>query len=209
MEILQKYFPKLSEKQLQQFAQLKPLYEEWNQKINVISRKDIDNLEDRHILHSLAIVSVVRFRTGAQILDLGTGGGFPGIPLAIFYPNVQFKLIDGTGKKIRVANEIIEALGLKNVTAEQVRAEELKKQKFDFVVCRAVASLEKLRLWSARLLKRKQNHALPNGLLTLKGGDIESEIKELPKGEYVEAYPIPDFFEEAIFEDKYVVYVQG
>ncbi len=209
MQILQKYFPNLSEEQFNQFAQLKPLYEDWNQKINVISRKDIENLDYRHILHSLSIVSVVRFRTGAEILDLGTGGGFPGIPLAIFFPNVKFKLIDGTGKKIKVVKEVIQALDLKNVTAEQVRAEELKKQKFDFVVCRAVASLEKLRLWSARLLKRNHRHALPNGLLTLKGGDIKSEIDELPKGEYVEVFPISESFEESIFEDKYVVYLQG
>lgn len=209
MDILKKYFPKLSEKKLAQFQQLKPLYEDWNQKINVISRKDIDNLEYRHILHSLAIARVVGFAPGSRILDIGTGGGFPGIPLAIFYPNVQFKLIDGTGKKIRVVNEVIQALDLKNVTAEQVRAEELKKQKFDFVVCRAVASLDKLVNWSKRLIRYEQNHGLPNGLLTLKGGDIQSEIKELPKGEYVELFPLTKFFEEEMFQDKYVVYVQG
>lgn len=209
MEILKKYFPKLTEKQLSQFEQLKPLYEDWNQKINVISRKDIDNLEYRHILHSLAIARVIGFAPGSRILDIGTGGGFPGIPLAIFFPQVQFKLVDGTGKKIRVVNEVIQALNLKNVTAEQARAEELKKQKFDFVVCRAVASLDKLVMWSKRLIRYEQKHGLPNGLLTLKGGDIESEIKELPKGEYSEVFPLSDFFEEEMFEEKYVVYVQG
>ena len=209
MELLIKYFPKLTEKQLSRFEQLKPLYEDWNQKINVISRKDIDNLEYRHILHSLAIARVIGFAPGSRILDIGTGGGFPGIPLAIFFPQVQFKLIDGTGKKIRVVNEVIQALNLKNVTAEQVRAEELKKQKFDFVVCRAVASLDKLVMWSKRLIRYEQKHGLPNGLLTLKGGDIESEIKELPKGEYTEVFPLSDFFEEETFEEKYVVYVQG
>lgn len=209
MEILKKYFPQLKEKQLSKFEQLKPLYEEWNQKINVISRKDIENLEYRHILHSLAIARVIGFKPGSRVLDIGTGGGFPGIPLAIFYPGVQFKLIDGTGKKIRVVNEVIQALDLKNVTAEQVRAEELKKQKFDFVVCRAVASLDKLVTWSKRLIRREQSHGLPNGLLTLKGGDIRAEIKELPKGEYVETFPLSDFFEEEMFQEKYVVYVQG
>jgi len=207
METILSYFRDLNDQQQNQFQLLGPLYKEWNQKINVISRKDIDNLYTRHVLHSLSIPAVVRFRSGADILDLGTGGGFPGIPLAILYPEVNFTLIDGTRKKIHVVQEVVEALGLQNVTAHQKRAEELKG-KFDFVVSRGVARLSKLVSWSQHLLKRKERHALPNGLLVLKGGDIDSEIKELPAGNYVEVYPINDFFAEAEFEDKYVIYVQ-
>ena len=191
------------------YEQLPALYEEWNAKINVISRKDIDNIAARHILHSLAIPPVVRFRTGAEILDLGTGGGFPGIPLAIFYPNVNFHLVDGTAKKIRVVQEVTNALGLTNVNAEQKRAEEIKKKRYDFVVCRAVASLEKLMIWTQRLYKREHQHAIPNGLLTLKGGNLREEIKALGKGHYVERYPLTDFFKEHMFEEKCVIYVQG
>lgn len=208
MDTLLQYFPKLSEKQQQQFEQLGPLYREWNDKINVISRKDIDNLYAHHILHSLGIVNVVKFRTGAKILDLGTGGGLPGIPLAIFYPNVQFTLIDGTRKKIKVVQEIIDALGLENAEAKHIRAEELK-DRFDFVTCRAVASLEKLVPWTQRLLRREERHALPNGLLTLKGGALKQEIKALGKGVYVEQFPLSDFFKDEYYEEKYVVYVQG
>ncbi len=208
MDIILKYFPKLSEKQKEQFAQLEPLYKEWNQKINVISRKDIDNLYPHHILHSLAIARLAFFAPGAEILDLGTGGGLPGIPLAILFPETQFTLVDGTRKKVLVANEIIQAIGLKNAQSRQVRAEEMK-EKFDFVVCRAVASLDKLVEWSFPRIKKKQQHALPNGLITLKGGDIESEIKALPKSSYTEYYPLSDFFEEKYFQEKYVVYVQA
>ncbi len=207
MDKILSYFPDLTETQQKQFSQLGELYKDWNQKINVISRKDIDNLYVRHVLHSLAIPPVVRFRTGADILDLGTGGGFPGIPLAILYPDVNFTLIDGTRKKIFVVQEVVDALGLENVTARQVRAEELKG-KFDFVVTRAVARLDKLILWSQRLIKNKENHAIPNGILALKGGDVESEIKEIPKGNYSEIYPINDFFKEDEFNEKYVIYVQ-
>lgn len=209
MEILKKYFPDLTEEQLEQYQQLPELYQEWNAKINVISRKDMDNIEGRHILHSLAIIPIVRFRTGADILDLGTGGGFPGIPMAIFYPNVNFHLVDGTAKKIRVVQEVVNALGLKNVTAEQKRAEEIKKKRYDFVICRAVASIEKLHLWTQRLYKKEHQHALPNGLLTLKGGNLKKEFKLLPKGNYVERYNIQDFFKEDYFEEKCVVYLQG
>ena len=207
MEQILSYFPNLNETQQQQFQQLEALYKDWNQKINVISRKDIDNLYERHVLHSLAIPPIVRFRSGADILDLGTGGGFPGIPLAIFYPEVNFTLIDGTRKKIHVVQEITNALGLQNVTAKQIRAEELKG-KFDFVVTRAVARLDKLIQWSQRLIRSKERHAIPNGILALKGGDIKTEIKEIPKGNYVEIYPINDFFTEEAFIDKYVIYVQ-
>jgi len=209
MEILKKYFPDLTEEQLEQYRRLPALYQEWNAKINVISRKDMDNIEGRHILHSLAIIPIVRFRSGADILDLGTGGGFPGIPLAIFYPNVNFHLVDGTAKKIRVVQEIVDALGLKNVVAEQARAEEIKKKRYDFVVCRAVASIDKLHLWTQRLYKKEHQHALPNALLTLKGGDLTKEMKLLPKGNYIEKYSIQDFFKEDYFEEKCVVYLQG
>ena len=207
MCIRDSYFPDLTEIQQKQFSQLGDLYKDWNQKINVISRKDIDNLYVRHVLHSLAIPPVVRFRSGADILDLGTGGGFPGIPLAILYPEVNFTLIDGTRKKIHVVQEVVDAIGLTNVTARQIRAEELKA-KFDFVVTRAVARLDKLIMWSQRLIKNKENHAIPNGILALKGGDVKAEAKDIPKGNYVEIYPINDFFKEEEFKEKYVIYVQ-
>ena len=209
MELIQKYFPELSAEQVHQYEKLLPLYQEWNEKINVISRKDIENLYERHVLHSLSIVEVMKFRSGSHILDLGTGGGFPGIPLAIFYPKVKFTLIDGTRKKIAVVNEVIQALNLKNVEAIQMRAEELKKVRFDFVVTRAVAGLNKLIPWSRRLLKTKHLHKLPNGIIALKGGRLDHEVRDLPKGEYVERYKISDFFEEEYFEEKYVVYAQG
>lgn len=207
MEIIQKYFPELSDIQIKQFSQLGPLYMEWNQKINVVSRKDIDNIYDHHILHSLAIAKIISFKPNATILDLGTGGGLPGIPLAILFPDTNFILADGTGKKIKVVNEIIEALELKNVNGIHSRAEELK-MKFDFVICRAVAKLDKLVTWTSRLIKNQQVHSLPNGLITLKGGAIKEEIKELPKGEYTEVYPLSNFFEEAYYEEKVAVYVQ-
>lgn len=209
MEEILKYFPDLSEKQIEQFEALGPLYQDWNQKINVISRKDIDNLYPHHILHSLAIAKVVKFKPGANILDLGTGGGLPGIPLAILFPETHFMLIDGTRKKITVVQEIIQAIGLKNATAEQHRAEELKSKKFDFVVCRAVASLEKLIAWSFPLLEiDQQQHALPNGLLTLKGSNISAEMAVLPKGHYIENYKISDFFKVEYYQEKSVIYAQ-
>jgi len=210
MKLILKYFPELNDTQLKQLEQLEALYGHWNQKINLISRKDIDNLYERHVLHSLAIAKVVKFKPTAEILDIGTGGGFPGIPLAIFFPQTQFTLVDGTLKKIKVVREVANSIGLKNVEALQIRAEELKKRRFDFVVCRAVASLEKLVDWSSRLLKNKQQHVLPNGLITLKGGRvIQLEINALPKGEYVEIFPVSDFFDEIYFAEKQVVYVQG
>jgi len=208
MEIIHKYFPKLTDKQQEQFTKLAPLYQDWNQKINVISRKDIENIYDHHVLHSLAIAAVIRFRAGSEILDLGTGGGFPGIPLAILFPETKFTLIDGTLKKIKVVQAAIEGLGLENVEAMQMRAEELKKRRFDFIVTRAVARLPQLMQWSERLMKSKHVHPLPNGLIALKGGRVQAEIKELPKGHYAELYPINDFFDEEYFEEKFVVYVQ-
>ncbi len=208
MELIREYFPKLTEKQMQQFTQLEELYTDWNSKINVISRKDIDNLYERHILHSLAIAKFIKFRTGSKIVDLGTGGGFPGIPLAILFPNVQFTLIDGTGKKITVVNAVAEAIGLDNAVGIQARAEELK-MRFDFVVTRAVATLDKLRPWTQRLVHQKDVHPIPNGLIALKGGRINAEIAALGKGTYVETYPLSDYFKQDFFEEKYLVYVQA
>lgn len=212
MTLLDKYFPNLDEEQRARFQQLLVLYPEWNSKINVISRQDIENLEERHILHSLAAAKVFQFKPSAHLLDLGTGGGFPGIPLAIMFPETHFTLVDGTGKKIRVVQEIIEALGLQNAMALQARAEELKMNgQFDFVLSRGVATLDKLLVWSQRLLKKKHLHAYPNGIVALKGGDLHTEIQALPgKGEnYSEVFPIRGFFKEAFFDEKFVVYVQG
>ena len=208
VEIIHKYFPGLSEQQTRQFIQLGPLYREWNQKINVFSLKDIDHLYDHHILHALAIAKVISFLPGAEVLDLGTGGGLPGIPLAILFPDTRFLLIDGTRKKIQVTEEIARSAGLSNVTTRHIRAEEVT-QKFDFVVCRAVASLDKLLAWSRPLLKRKHQHALPNGLITLKGGDLQAEIGALPRHEYVERFALSDFFAEPYYQEKFAVYVQG
>ena len=205
-----KYFPKLTDEQQAQFTQLMPLYKDWNEKINVISRKDIDNLYLHHILHSLAIVKIMTFKDGANILDLGTGGGFPGIPLAILYPSVNFTLVDSTAKKIRVVQEVVDVLGLKNVTAIHTRVEDIKNVQFDFVVTRAVTSLDQLLRWSYKLIKKQHQHALPNGILALKGGNtIREEIKALGKGQYAEINFIQKFFKEAYFEDKAVVYVQA
>ncbi len=208
MDLILEYFPNLTTQQIEQFAQLEDLYKEWNAQINVISRKDIDNLYERHVLHSLAIAKMVTFRQDSQVIDLGTGGGFPGIPLAIFFPKVSFTLIDGTRKKIRVVEAIVEAIELKNVQAKPIRAEECK-DRADFVVTRAVASLDKLLLWSRKLLKTKQMNALPNGLIALKGGNIEGEIDLIHKDEYKEVYDIREYFDRPAFDEKYVVYVQG
>lgn len=212
MNLINKYFPKLSAAQLAQFEQLEPLYREWNDKINVVSRQDIENLNERHVLHSLAIARVVGFSPGAHLLDLGTGGGFPGIPLAILFPETKFTLVDGTGKKIKVVQEVAEALNLKNVIAIHTRAEDLKMMgQFDFVLSRGVATLDKLLIWGQKFMKKDHMHALPNGILALKGGDLRAEIKALPgKGKsYTDVFPIRKFFSEEFFEEKSVVYVQG
>lgn len=208
MDKIRAYFPDLTPLQDQQLTQLGDLYREWNQKINVISRKDIDHLYLHHILHSMAIAKVVEFKPGARVLDLGTGGGLPGIPLAILFPETEFVLIDGIRKKITVVNEICNSLGLKNVEALQQRSEERKGANFDFIVTRAVARLEKLIPASIHLYHDEQNHGLPNGLIALKGGNIKEEIKELGKGHYTEIYPMNEIFDEPFFEEKSVVYVQ-
>ncbi len=208
MELITKYFPSLSGNQKQQFGQLEQLYHNWNARVNLISRKDIENLYERHVLHSLAIAKVFQFLDGTEILDVGTGGGFPGVPLAILFPQVKFLLIDGTLKKIKVVEDVIQQLGLTNASAQQMRAEELKKKQFDFVVTRAVAALPQLLTWCQRLAKEKHLHAVPNGLIALKGGNLNTEIKALPRGEYTETYPICSYFDESYFEEKYVVYLQ-
>lgn len=207
-DIIRTYFDDFTQDQLLKFDQLMPVYRDWNAKINVISRKDIDSLYVHHVLHSLTIIPYYPFRENAEILDLGTGGGFPGIPLAIFYPDVHFTLIDGTAKKLKVVQAVVDELKLANVSVKHIRAEEIK-EKFDMVVTRAVASLDKLFYWGKPLLKKKQIHGFPNGIIALKGGDIQSEIKRLPKHEYVEYHAIEENFPEAYFREKYVIYMQG
>ena len=202
--IIEKYFPKLTDKQKLQFAQLGELYATWNAQINVISRADIDNLYEKHILHSLAIAKVVDFKDFTEILDVGTGGGFPGIPLAILYPNCQFLLVDSIGKKIKVVNEIATALGLENVKAEQMRAE-LVEGEFDFVVSRAVTRLLPFYGWVKGKININNYNKYKNGILYLKGGDLKEELKELGKKSRV--FELSDYFEEEFFETKMVVHV--
>ncbi len=205
MELILKYFPNLSNTQREQFAALKALYEDWNSKINVISRKDMDNFYEHHVLHSLAIAHEIRFREGTKVLDLGTGGGFPGIPLAIMFPDCQFKLIDRTGKKIRVVNEVAQAIGLKNVVAEQLSGEEEKSQ-YDFVVSRAVMPLPDLvKIIKKNVNRKNQHNALPNGLICLKGGDLQAETK--PFKNIVSLTEIHDMFKEEWFKEKYLIYL--
>ena len=204
MEIIEKYFKELTDTQRQQLAQLDALYREWNAKINVISRKDIDNLYEHHVLHSLASARAYRFQPGTRILDFGTGGGFPGIPLAIMLPHCSFKLIDGTGKKIRVAQEVISAIGLTNCEAVHLRGEEEHGQ-FDFVVSRAVMPLPDLLKIVRKNISRQQRNAIGNGVICLKGGNIEAEIA--PFQRHAELDDISNWFEEEWFKEKYVVYV--
>lgn len=209
MEVILNYFPDLSQEQVQQFKMLPALYEEWNQQINVISRKDIDNLFTHHILHSMAIAKYIQFKAGSDIVDLGTGGGFPGIPLAILFPECNFLLVDSIGKKLKVVEEVAQAIGLKNIQTRHTRVEDIKDRKFDFVITRAVATLDKLFLWSKKLIKTKHINSFPNGIIALKGGNIKEEIKLLPKGEYVEIIPLSRYYKEEFFEEKVLVYVQG
>lgn len=204
MQIIDKYFPNLSQRQKEQFNNLDALYREWNAKINVISRKDIDNLYEHHVLHSMAIARIVRFKPSTSILDFGTGGGFPGIPLAILFPECRFRLIDGTGKKVNVAAEIAKAIGLENVEAIHQRGEE-EKGKFDFIVSRAVMPMSDLVKIVRKNISRKQHNSIANGILALKGGNLSAELK--PYHKIVEVTPISQFFDEEWFREKSVIYL--
>lgn len=203
MEEILKQFPNLTEKQKQQFEMLGPLYSEWNAKINVISRKDIEELYIRHVLHSLGIAKVMPFKPGARVMDVGTGGGFPGIPLAILFPETEFYLIDVIAKKIKVVQEVANALGLTNVKAEQKRAETVKGE-FDFIVSRAVTNMPDFVKWVRGKVKKDQNHELPNGILYLKGGDLTEELQVFQR---VTLYNLSDYFTDDFFETKKVVHL--
>lgn len=203
MELILKYFPQLADSQISQFEKLQELYEDWNLKINVVSRKDIDELYIRHVLHSLGIAKVQPFLPDSKILDVGTGGGFPGIPLAILFPEVQFHLVDSIGKKIKVVDEVVEGLELKNVKTTNARVEEFSG-KYDFIVSRAVAQMETFVHWIDKKVAKKNLHERKNGILYLKGGDLAEELKSFPKATI---YPLTDFFEEDFFETKSVVHL--
>jgi 16S rRNA (guanine527-N7)-methyltransferase len=204
MELLLKYFPELTERQREQFAALLPLYEDWNSKINVISRKDMANFYEHHVLHSLAIAKVQPFKTQADILDVGTGGGFPGIPLAIMFPHSNFYLIDSIGKKVKVVQNVVASLGLKNVRTEQIRAEQVQGE-FDFIVSRAVTDLSQFTQWVRGKVSDIHYHHLRNGILYLKGGDLTEELAPFKKK--VRTWDISDFFEEEFFQTKKVIYL--
>ena len=203
MEIVQKYFTELTPTQEMQFGKLQELYQDWNLKINVVSRKDIDELYLRHVLHSLGIAKVASFAPGSKVMDVGTGGGFPGIPLAILFPETSFHLVDSIGKKIKVVNEVVTGLGLENVTTTHGRVEEVKDT-YDFIVSRAVAHMETFHRWVKNKVHKKQQHELKNGILYLKGGDLSEELAKFPKATI---YDLPDFFEEDFFDTKKVVHL--
>ena len=204
MEKILKYFPELTEVQVKQLAMLDELYHDWNSKINVISRKDIDNLYEHHVLHSLAIAKALHFRPGTQVLDFGCGGGFPGVPLALMFPEVRFRLIDGTGKKVRVAQEVANAIGLKNVDACHIRGEEEKGQ-YDFIVSRAVMPLPDLVKIVRKNISKRQQNSLPNGILCLKGGNLDAELHSFRN--IVDKTELSTFFEEEWFKEKYLIYL--
>lgn len=204
LSIIHKYFPDLTEKQKDQLINFSSLFQEWNEKVNCISRKDTDHLFERHILHSLAIAKIIHFSDGTRILDVGTGGGFPGLPLAILFPKVDFVLVDSIGKKIKVVNDIADKLSLKNVKGIHARAEDISGQ-FDFIVSRAVTRLVKFLPWTKNKISKKQKNKIRNGILYLKGGDLEEELAEINRK--TEIYFIPDLFEEAFFETKKAVYI--
>jgi 16S rRNA (guanine527-N7)-methyltransferase len=204
MTKISEYFPELGSKQIEKFALLEQLYPEWNEKINVISRKDIENLFERHILHSLAIAKMITIKSGCSVMDVGTGGGFPGIPLAIFFPNVKFYLIDSIGKKINVVKEIIQILGLDNVTAEQKRAENVKET-FDFIVSRAVTAFPQFYNITHKNISETNRNTIPNGIIYLKGGDFDEEIAPYKGG--VKLYQISEMFEGEFFETKKIIHV--
>ena len=203
MDIITKYFPNLTEEQIAQFAALKDLYEDWNLKINVVSRKDIDEIYLRHVLHSLGIAKVMNFQPGARVMDVGTGGGFPGVPLAILFPETQFHLVDSIGKKIKVVDEVVAGLGLTNVKTTHDRVENVPGQ-YDFIVSRAVAQMETFVRWVRSHIKKKSVHELKNGILYLKGGDL---TEELAKFSTAQIYDLPDYYQEDFFETKKVVYL--
>ena len=204
MDRILKYFPELTERQREQLAALLPLYEDWNAKINVISRKDMEHFYEHHVLHSLAIAKVMPFKPMAEVLDVGTGGGFPGVPLALMFPDARFTLVDSIGKKIKVVSDVIAQLGLTNAKALQSRAEELDGE-YDFVVSRAVTSLPEFVPWVKGKISRTQYHPLRNGILYLKGGDLDAELR--PFGKKVRLWNISDFFSEEFFETKKVIYL--
>jgi len=204
MELINKYFPELKTDQIEKFRQLEELYKDWNSKINVISRKDMDHFYEHHVVHSLGIAKVQGFLPGASVLDVGTGGGFPGIPLAILFPETEFLLVDSIGKKIKVVQEVAKAAGINNVEAIQSRAEDIKP-KFDFVISRAVTTLPEFIHWVANNFKKENKHALKNGILYLKGGDLEAELAPFKSKSRV--YLLSDYFQESFFETKKVVYV--
>lgn len=203
MKIIEKYFPNLTELQISQFIQLEELYKDWNIQINVVSRKDIDELYLRHVLHSLGIAKVIQFKPGAKIMDVGTGGGFPGIPLAILFPETEFHLVDSIGKKIKVVDGVVEGLGLTNVKTTHGRVEEIKDT-YDFIVSRAVAQMETFVRWNKGRVSKKQNHDLKNGILYLKGGDLTEELEKYTSANI---YELPTYFEEDFFETKKIVHL--
>jgi 16S rRNA (guanine527-N7)-methyltransferase len=205
MEVILKYFTEFTQQQLQQLKMLESLYKEWNEKINVISRKDIDSLYEKHVLHSLGIAAVFEFEPGTEIIDIGTGGGFPGIPLAIFFPEIKFHLVDSIGKKLKVAEAVAEGIGLNNVTIQHIRAEDIKNKKFDFAISRAVAPLKDLWRWSNPLLKSKSISRFKPGLICLKGGDLNIEIQE--SGTRPHVVEVTGLFPEDSFKEKFLLYV--
>ncbi|HTN05513.1 16S rRNA (guanine(527)-N(7))-methyltransferase RsmG [Agriterribacter sp.] len=206
LEVITRYFADFSNQQINQFSELGRVYTEWNEKINVISRRDIDSLYEKHVLHSLAIAAIFKFSNGIEVIDIGTGGGFPGIPLAIFFPEARFHLVDSIGKKLKVVNEVVNALQLKNVTTQHIRAEEIKSRQFDFAVSRAVAPLKELWQWSKPLLNREQKmEAFKNGLICMKGGDLTQEIKESKLKPF--KWEISELFKEAFFAEKCILYI--
>lgn len=206
MDILLQYFDDFTPTQIQQFTALEALYKEWNEKINVVSRKDIDQIYLHHVLHSLSIAAITDFKPGADIIDIGCGGGFPGVPLAIFYPEVNFHMVDSIGKKLKVVQAVAEVAGIKNITTQHSRAEEIKNKKFDFAVSRAVAPLKELWTWSKPLLKKENKNEMINGLICLKGGDLHQEIFE--SGTRPKMMSVYEIFNEEYFKEKYIIYVK-
>jgi len=203
MQLILKYFPNLTEDQINKFRHLEALYQDWNLKINVVSRKDIDELYLRHVLHSLAIAKIIQFKNGSQIMDVGTGGGFPGIPLAIMFPECQFHLVDSIAKKLKVVDEVVDGLGLTNVKTTHSRVEDINET-YDFIVSRAVAAMPTFVLWVKAKISKKQKHELKNGILYLKGGDLGEELQDFPKATI---YNLSDYYNEDFFETKKLVHL--